>query len=212
MIGYIYKITNNINNKIYIGKTTYSIEKRFKEHLNDSERITSDKRPLYDAIRKYGKENFTISLIEEVELSQLEEKEQYWIKEYNSYHNGYNATYGGDGKQLYDYDFIVNEYKNGKLINEIVEILNCDESVVAHAIKLAGLNTHMNSAKTRYIKINAYTLSDEFVCSFNSHKEAGQWLYEHGYTKSQNWDNITACLGRVRNNPNKTAYGFKWKN
>ena len=55
MIGYIYKITNNINNKIYIGKTTYSIEKRFKEHLNDSARITSDKRPLYDAIRKDGK-------------------------------------------------------------------------------------------------------------------------------------------------------------
>ncbi|MBQ2224674.1 MAG: hypothetical protein II422_01780, partial [Prevotella sp.] len=50
-------------------------------------------------------------LIEEIELSQLEERERYWIKEYNSYHNGYNATYGGDGKQLYDYDFIVNGVK-----------------------------------------------------------------------------------------------------
>ena len=54
---YIYKITNNVNNKVYIGKTIRSLEIRFKEHLKDSD-IKDNK--LYLEMRKYGKKNFSI--------------------------------------------------------------------------------------------------------------------------------------------------------
>ena len=59
--GFIYKITNDINDKVYIGKTTLSsVEDRFQEHLKDSQRVRFEKRPLYNAISKYGIENFHI--------------------------------------------------------------------------------------------------------------------------------------------------------
>lgn len=76
-MGYIYKITNDINQKSYIGKTEYSIEKRFKEHCSESEQERSWNRPLYRAMRKYGIEHFSISLIEETDNTA--EAEQYWI-------------------------------------------------------------------------------------------------------------------------------------
>ena len=46
MVGYIYKIVNDINEKIYVGKTTSSIEERFKEHCKDCLRTRKEKRPL----------------------------------------------------------------------------------------------------------------------------------------------------------------------
>lgn len=61
-MGYIYKITNNINQKIYIGKTSQSIDKRFRSHINNARNHIN--RYLYDAMNKYGYENFTIEEIE----------------------------------------------------------------------------------------------------------------------------------------------------
>ena len=96
-MGYIYKITNDINNKIYIGKTTRTLEVRFKEHCNNT---SGCKSILYNAICKYGKEHFIIEKIEECEEDKLNERERYWIQYYNSYEQGYNLTTGGDGKSL----------------------------------------------------------------------------------------------------------------
>ena len=55
-MAYIYQIINDINDKIYVGKTEFSIEKRFKEHCRDAFKERSEKRPLYSAMRKYGVE------------------------------------------------------------------------------------------------------------------------------------------------------------
>ena len=59
-MGYVYCITNLINGKQYVGKTTSTIEERFKEHCRDSRKERCSKRPLYDAMNKYGVENFKI--------------------------------------------------------------------------------------------------------------------------------------------------------
>lgn len=93
MIG-IYKITNKINNKCYIGQST-NIERRWAEHQNKYHKYPD--RALYRAFNKYGLENFIFEIIEECEDTQLNDKEKYWIQYYNSYHNGYNLTLGGDG-------------------------------------------------------------------------------------------------------------------
>ena len=97
----IYIITNDINDKVYVGKTMHSIEKRFKEHCKDSKKERNEKRPLYNAMNKYGIKHFKISLLEECDSENAEEREIYWIEYYNSYKNGYNATKGGDGKTLH---------------------------------------------------------------------------------------------------------------
>ena len=101
-MAYIYQIQNDVNNKIYIGKTEFSIEKRFKEHCQDAFRERLEQRPLYAAIRKYGIEHFSISLIEETDFP--EEREIYWIEKLGTFKHGYNATRGGDGRKYLDYE------------------------------------------------------------------------------------------------------------
>lgn len=101
-MAYIYKITNDINGKMYIGKTEFPDPyERWKEHLNDYKKARCKKRPLYEAINKYGETHFHFEVIEETDAP--EEREQYWINKLHTYIGfkdckGYNATLGGDGK------------------------------------------------------------------------------------------------------------------
>ena len=95
----IYKITNKLNNKCYIGKSS-NIEERWKYHKLRCFDEKEWNKPLYRAFRKYGVENFSFEIIEELNDYEKESnlKEQYWIQYYNCYgDNGYNATLGGDG-------------------------------------------------------------------------------------------------------------------
>lgn len=96
MIG-IYKITNLINGKCYIGQSI-NIEKRWKNHqitLTNPNDEAYD-YPLYRAMRKYGQENFSWEILEECQESLLNEREIYWISHYDSFNSGYNQTAGGD--------------------------------------------------------------------------------------------------------------------
>lgn len=95
MIG-IYKITNNINGKIYIGQSN-NIQRRFLEHKN---RGATSRIPVDIAIQKYGKENFSFEVIEECTIEQLNQKEMYWISYFNSVENGYNCLVGGDQQSI----------------------------------------------------------------------------------------------------------------
>lgn len=94
-MGYeVYKITNKINGKSYVGITTQGIKERFKQHCQA-------KSCVGNAIRKYGKENFEISLIDVANgHKELMEKEIYWIDYCNTFGSGYNMTVGGEGVSL----------------------------------------------------------------------------------------------------------------
>lgn len=94
----IYCITNNINQKKYIG-LSINCEKRWFDHRSKSLNSTATddlQKPIYRAIRKYGLENFSFCVLEECEKEKLKEREVYWISYYDSYNTGYNATLGGD--------------------------------------------------------------------------------------------------------------------
>jgi len=96
-MGFIYKITNSENNKIYVGKTNMTLDRRFYFHKKYNSKV-GGKSIISDAIKKYGEEKFEIVLIEEVDDSLLNDREIYWIKELCSKNpNGYNLTDGGDG-------------------------------------------------------------------------------------------------------------------
>lgn len=95
----VYKITNKVNNKKYIGITSKTISERFRQHYNDA--INSkDNYPFHCAIRKYGIDMFYVELLEtNLTEDQAKERERYYIKYYNTFiknNYGYNATYGGD--------------------------------------------------------------------------------------------------------------------
>lgn len=101
-MGFIYKITNNINNKVYIGQTKQTIQQRYQKHLECA--MNHVNRYLYDAMNCYGYANFSVSQIEECDNSLLDEREKYWIKYYNATDSayGYNMTEGGGGGNTWE--------------------------------------------------------------------------------------------------------------
>ena len=202
-VAFIYKITNDVNGKVYIGKTNYSIEKRFKEHCRDALKRRCEKRPLYSAMRKYGFEHFHIEQLEEVSLDDASEREKYWIEQYKSFHNGYNATMGGDGKNYVDYCELVDLYNEGYSIRKIQEMTGRDVLTVRKALNNIGI-THddierkaRDSQKKPVAQIDAQT--NKPIRVFHSSNEADR---EVGGNK-----NVTkACRGHV-----KTCKGYKWE-
>jgi group I intron endonuclease len=91
----IYKVTNLINNKIYIGMTTYNLNVRKSAHYTCLKNNKSGK--FQKALLKYPKENFIWEQIDTANtIEELKQKEIYWIEQYDSYKHGYNSTLGGD--------------------------------------------------------------------------------------------------------------------
>lgn len=90
----IYRITNLLDNKIYIGQST-SIGERFKAHIKCGLGIDAPSNKLYIAMKKDGVENFTFEVLEECNPVDLNEKEKYWIQYYQSNIYGYNMSIGG---------------------------------------------------------------------------------------------------------------------
>ena len=94
-MGCIYKYTNRINNKAYIGYTKRDAEERKKEHLQGA-----GSKVIKDAIKKYGEDTFIFEVIEDgiIPIPEfLHEREKYWIAKFNTFHNGYNLNKGGYG-------------------------------------------------------------------------------------------------------------------
>lgn len=104
MTGYIYMVTCSETNKVYIGQVTHEYHRRFNRHIRTAfktkKRIKDCK--FYRAIRKYGKDSFSVECLEKKPFQNLvecvkwlDEREKYWISFYDSYKNGYNSTSGG---------------------------------------------------------------------------------------------------------------------
>lgn len=101
MASGIYKITNTVNNLVYIGQAK-DINRRFIAHryAEHNPNASEYHNQIHTAMREYGIENFLFETIEECQVEKLNEREKYWIAYYNSYKNGYNGTDGGDFEQV----------------------------------------------------------------------------------------------------------------
>lgn len=92
-MGIIYKATNKINNKSYIGQSKFNLSGRIRSHKwRAKEKINTH---FYNAIRKYGFENFEWVVIDEPPNEKLDKKEIFYINKYDTFKNGYNMTKGG---------------------------------------------------------------------------------------------------------------------
>lgn len=135
----IYKITNLVNGKCYIGQSTY-IPKRWRNHKAIVFNINDEcyDYPLYRAIRKYGLEQFEFKVIENCSKELLNDREKYWISYYDSYFNGYNQDLGGScshstklvEKQINE---IVSYLQNTHISQyEIAQLYNVDQSLISN--------------------------------------------------------------------------------
>lgn len=211
VVGYIYKITCKISGKAYIGKTTKTVRGRWKAHLSDSTKKRCENRPLYRAIRKYGVDAFTVETLEEVDLENLSEREAYWIEHFHTYTGGYNATTGGDGKALYDYEVIAQLLREGKEYQEVADIVGCCLDTVTFVAKKNNIECVPKQPwKERCVAVEQYTLEGHYIQSFLSYGEAARWLFEHQHV-SNTRDNIGTHISEVVRGKRKTAYGFIWK-
>ena len=202
-MSYIYKIYNDINDKIYIGKTNYLLEKRFQEHIRDS-RKNQENRPLYNAMNKYGAEHFKIEQIEECDIQIVDEREKYWIEFLQTFKYGYNATLGGDGKSYLDYELIYATYLETNSVKETALIVSCDEKSVSTILNIYGITKEDRIKNMALKKSNFVAMIDKktnkIIKVFNGTREAGRFLNKtHQHIQE-------VCQGK-----RKSAYGYLWK-
>lgn len=212
----IYKITNTINNKSYIGQSC-NIEERWKRH-----KYAKDNFAIHLAIQKYGIVNFSFSILEECSKEQLNDKEIYWIEYYNSIEDGYNMISGGSngagyakGIKVQQYDlngFFIKEYDSASQAADETkvchsDICRCCRKEIAHAGKFQW--KYKESDKQIYPvnidklsiqkEINQYDLQGNLIKIYPSLAEAERIT---GIRKS------TIC--NVCKGKGKTAGGYRW--
>lgn len=162
----IYKWENLINHKCYIGQSI-DLNKRIAHHFSNIKNNRYDS-PLYRAIKKYGLENFDVTIIEVLEASddlksELDEREKYYIQKYNSYgKNGYNQTFGGDGGIL-GYKF-TEDQRNHVSKNSIKAAEDIKKAVYLFNFKYKYYQTWMDSGyAAKQIGVNRCTI--QRLCS-----------------------------------------------
>ena len=219
-MAYIYKITNTINGKAYVGQTIYSLEKRFTDHVSDSTRSSHRKRPLYKAMLKYGKSAFTIEVIEELpaDAELLNCREIYWIAKLHTFCKdplgpGYNATLGGGSKMLYDRQAVIEYLHTNNCVKDAAIAFNCTKDTIIDIAKAADITVKASTelVKELYSKpINIYDLQNNLVHTVGSVRSAAQWIRDNNISSAKGGA-IRAHISEVCRGKRKTAYGFVWK-
>lgn len=222
----IYKITNLVNGKVYIGQSQ-DIYNRWYDHKKDSRKKKTN-IALYRAFNKYGIENFSFEIIEKCSLEELDDKEIYYIMKYHSYinledSNGYNMTIGGalchthvgnddQGKMVYQYDidgnFIAQHRNQQKAANSV----GCkDSTAIKNALNRNGLcggyqwrceyfdKIEPFEKKYKRKKVYQYSINGDFIQEFENTTEASLYI---GCTQSL----IELCCEEKC----KTGKNYRW--
>lgn len=216
IIGYIYIISNNQNNKVYIGQTLYTnLQERFKEHIRDSKREQYASRSLYQAFNAIGIESFSISLLESVPLELLDKKERQWINYYDFYYQGYNDTLGGVSRQRFDYEPIMSDFLDGMPIKDICAKYQCSDAVIHNALVASGCeHRELNGAQIfSHCLVVKNKQSGTVIRTFPFLKEAAEWVKSIPEYSNTSLHSIKTTIGEAANpnNATKSAYGYTWE-
>ena len=196
--GVIYKITNSINNKVYIGQTINELQGRWASHKNSHKREDKWGTLIYVAMRKHGVDNFSIQPVEEdIPIDILSSREVFWVKEYDSYTNGYNMTHGGETatsleKSVIAYDLNGNKALEFGSIKTAAESFDIYPSSISKACSSTGRTSqgYIGKYKSDPIQhtdieevlrisnkkrqIDKYDINGIYVCSYDSLSDAAK--------------------------------------
>jgi group I intron endonuclease len=192
---FIYKITNLINNKCYVGLTTRSVEQRWKEHCSADSLIGK-------AIRKYGIECFAIEILAEAEtVEELEALEIQYIGEFRSFGEGYNLTVGGGNPILSnETKKKISEnnarYWSGKTFSKEMK----EKLSESHKGKTQTIETIKKRTASYQKSVIQYSIEGVLIKTYSSIADASVDLYIDYSSISK------VCRGK-----RKTAGGFIWK-
>lgn len=207
----IYKITNKINGKMYIGQST-DIFTRWRQH-EQNHRLKLSNFAIYRAFEKYGFENFEFSIIEETSVNALDEREKFWIQELHTYVkdplcNGYNMTLGGEGNTLIDIERVCALWLEGKSVADIACITGHDRSAVRkyltdcpdYSESEARSRGNRTMWANRGESVEQYSLTGEYLDTFANLADAER----HTGVNSKN---IWCAVSKKA----ITAGGYQWK-
>lgn len=205
----IYKITNLINNKIYIGETIRNLNVRWNEHKSEAlggrHGYTYH---LHNAMRKYGIDNFIIEIIDNCPDEERFIVESKYIQLYDATNpnKGYNAVLEGNGRTLISTDAIMEAWNEGLTINDTAKLLGIHKSTVSK--RLHANNISEEEIKQRYGEsvrkrcsrpVIQYDLQGNFIKRWPSATSCKEGGYEQGEISS-------CCNQNIR-----IAYGYLWK-
>lgn len=203
----VYKITNKITGKIYIGITNQGSGTRYRHHWYEA-RI-GDPCPIHKSMAKYGEENFTLEIIDFAETyEELKEKEKFYINKFNSMDRsiGYNLTEGGDGTFGKMHSDETKEKIRQKALGRkaseetkkkmsMTRMGKCSDKQKEHLSKIA---------KIRAKKVYQYDKNLNFIAEYDSIREASE-------KTGINRDTIRLQLKNPPSNINDWRIKFIWK-
>ncbi len=154
--GIIYKYTSP-SNKVYVGQTIQSLNKRFNGHCCYSKTDRSVNMYIKRAIHKYGRDKFHIKLIEECPIKELSKREKYWINYYDSYNNGYNLTLGGQDSNYFSLHKLEDSIDIKKFEEYILEFKPLAIEVASHfGISKCSVYNLINRIGNPDLVLNSY--------------------------------------------------------
>lgn len=195
----VYKVTNKINGKVYIGQTTRSLDKRWAQHVRCAKKGVKTK--ICYAIRKYGAENFELEVLcTAYSKSELNDLEIYYIHKYDSIRTGYNmidARYvnvmGFDSVRV-KHRKCVQSAENRKKISESMKrkIASGEFFTKAHRKRISesaiGNNNGENNSSH---SIPCYCIDNNIRRDFKNYKEAGLWWFNTYHPFGEKYSQVT---------------------
>ena len=207
-MAYIYKITNKINNKSYIGETTRTLQTRWNQHIKESfSQGHGYNYHLHCAIRKYGIDNFSFEQIEECEDEMRFAREHYYIMFYNSLEpNGYNLLVSGTGSVKVPIEAILESWEEGLNTVEIGNKLGLHRQTVADHLKANNISQEeimerqgKRTSERCSMPVLQYTLTGEFIQEWPSASSVSK----EGFSQSM--------VSSVCRQMQITAHNYIWK-
>lgn len=164
----VYRITNIVDGKCYIGQTVYSHKRRLSQHKFRARHGVYTENPLYKAMIEFGEDNFISDVIEaQISSDRIDSREKYWIqKEDTMFPHGYNVQSGG--KEAFEY--------SKELLNGIEE-------------RRVNRSPHGD-----IVMLDKRTYEEIAIFRCSAHAE--RFLKEHGYPKASHWSITRCCMGK----------------
>lgn len=163
----IYVIRNKVNDKVYIGQTSQSVKERFNQHKKPSTIKKRGSYKIYNAMQKYGIENFYVETLETgISENDIDAKECEYIEKFDSFRNGYNSTPGGDSKtisRIEDVEIFKKQYMQKVELKDMAKYFNVDKATIRRTADALGLPKRTEKVTKEFLLKNQHKTNIEMA-------------------------------------------------